>query len=53
MPPDRVRGLAGLRVIDASIFPEPISVPTNLTTIMLTERLAGWMRGEPDRSQGL
>ena len=36
----RVRGLDGLRVVDASIFPEPISAPTNLTTIMVAERVS-------------
>ena len=36
----RVRGMQGLRVVDASIFPEIPSTPTNLTTIMLAERIA-------------
>lgn len=36
----RLRQVNGLRVIDASIFPEAISNPTNLTTLMLAERLA-------------
>lgn len=36
----RVRGVQGLRVVDASIFPEIPSTPTNLTTIMLAERIA-------------
>ncbi len=40
----RVRGIDGLRVVDASIFPEAISVPVNLTTIMLAERIAGCIR---------
>jgi choline dehydrogenase len=35
-----VRGLKGLRVIDASIFPEIPSTATNLTTIMLAEHIA-------------
>ena len=39
----RVRGIEGLRVVDASIFPEAISVPTNLTTIMVAERIARMM----------
>jgi choline dehydrogenase len=39
-PWGKVRGVSGLRVIDASIFPDIPSVPTNLTTIMLAERIA-------------
>lgn len=38
-----VRGLDGLRVVDASIFPEIPSTPTNLTTIMVAERVASIM----------
>ena len=37
----RVRGIEGLRVVDASIVPAAISVPVNLTTIMVAERIAG------------
>ncbi|CRQ50771.1 dehydrogenase, partial [Pseudomonas aeruginosa] len=36
----RVHGLQGLRVIDASIFPDAISVATNITTIAVAEHLA-------------
>ncbi|SFO43339.1 GMC family oxidoreductase [Sphingomonas sp. OK281] len=36
----RVKGVRGLRVVDASIFPEAVSVPVNLTTIMVAERVA-------------
>lgn len=36
----RVRKTEGLRVVDASIFPEAISTPINLTTIMVAERIA-------------
>ena len=38
-----VHKVRGLRVVDASIFPEAISTPTNLTTIMLVERIAAQM----------
>jgi choline dehydrogenase len=37
----RVRLVHGLMVVDASIFPEIPSTPTNLTTIMLAEHLCG------------
>ena len=36
----RVRGVTGLSVIDASIFPDAISVATNVTTIAVAEHLA-------------
>ena len=35
----RVRGVAGLRVIDASIFPDAVSTATNITTIAVAEHL--------------
>ena len=35
-----VHGIAGLRVVDASVIPDAISVPVNLTVIMLAERIA-------------
>lgn len=40
----QVRNLNCLRVVDASIFPRAVSVPTNLTTIMLAERIARFIR---------
>jgi choline dehydrogenase len=36
----KVRSIEGLRVVDASILPEIPSVPTNVTTIMVAERIA-------------
>ncbi|WP_342705533.1 GMC family oxidoreductase N-terminal domain-containing protein [Burkholderia arboris] len=36
----RVRGLKGLRVVDASIFPDTVSVATNVTTIAVAEHVA-------------
>jgi choline dehydrogenase len=41
----RVNEVEGLRIIDASIFPEIPSTPTNLTTIMVVERLASIWQG--------
>ncbi|MFD3454695.1 GMC family oxidoreductase [Streptomyces sp. NPDC058691] len=35
-----VKGVAGLRVVDASILPEVPSAPTNATTIMIAEHIA-------------
>jgi choline dehydrogenase len=35
-----VRGLVGLRVVDASIVPQVRSAPTDLTTIMMAEHIA-------------
>jgi choline dehydrogenase len=34
-----VKGVTGLRVVDASIMPEIPSTVTNLTTIMIAERI--------------
>ena len=36
----RVKGLEGLRVIDASVMPDCIRANTNCTTIMIAERMA-------------
>ena len=43
-PAMRVRGLDGLRVIDASIMPHITRAPTNLTTIMIAEKAADVIR---------
>jgi choline dehydrogenase len=40
----RVHGLDDLRVVDASIMPDCIRANTNLTTMMLGERLADLVR---------
>jgi choline dehydrogenase len=40
-----VRGVYGLRVVDASIFPTIPSAPTNLTVIMAAEHIARRIRG--------
>ena len=43
----RVRGVADLRVVDASIMPTIPRANTNLTCIMIGERVAGFMAREP------
>lgn len=39
----RVRGIEGLRIVDASVMPAAISGPTALTCLVLGERAAEWM----------
>jgi choline dehydrogenase-like flavoprotein len=43
----RVRGVTHLRVVDASVMPTIPRANTNLTCIMIGERVAEWMREEP------
>jgi choline dehydrogenase len=40
----RVRGVAGLRIADASVMPTITSGNTNSPTLMIAERAAAWMR---------
>jgi choline dehydrogenase len=40
----RVRGIEGLRVVDASVMPNIVRANTNLTCIMIGERVVDWMR---------
>ena len=40
-----VQGVEGLRVVDASIMPAPIRAPTNITTLMMAEKIAAHLLG--------
>ena len=40
----KVRGVEGLRVVDASIMPDCIRANTNVTTMMIGERISDFLR---------
>jgi choline dehydrogenase len=48
----RVRGVEGLRVVDASVMPNIPRANTNLTCIVIGERVADWMRGDQGMHAG-
>jgi choline dehydrogenase len=45
----RVRGVVGLRVVDASVMPSITSGNTNSPTLMIAERAAEWIRADASR----
>ena len=48
----RVRGITGLRVVDAGVMPTITSGNTNSPTLMLAEKAAGWILHEAARRAG-
>ena len=40
----RVRGVEGLRVVDASVMPDVVRANTNVTTMMIAERAADFIK---------
>ncbi|MCP3720615.1 GMC family oxidoreductase [Paraburkholderia sp. CNPSo 3281] len=48
----RVRGISGLRVVDASVFPTQISGNPNATAIMLADRVSDMILGRPPLPRG-
>jgi len=43
----KIHGIDGIRVADASIMPETVRANTNVTTMMIGERVASFVNDNP------
>jgi choline dehydrogenase-like flavoprotein len=46
-PECKVRGIDGLRVVDAAVMPDLVGANINATVLMIAEKMADVVRGRP------